>query len=76
MKQIIIVIIQYAVILAIFQRRFSKQILIHDIQFYSVGPEIRTIFTSGSRHREVWEPLSYMKDQLAVTVCFAHLMDL
>jgi len=31
--------------------------LVHDIQFYSVGPEIVTIFTSASRSREVWEPL-------------------
>jgi len=29
-------------------------------EFYSVGPEIPTIFTSGSRPREVWEPLAYM----------------
>jgi len=36
----------------------SKQILVHDIQLlYSVGPDIPTIFTSGSRPREVWEPL-------------------
>jgi len=44
---------------SIFRRRFSKKILVNAIQFYSVGPEIPTIFTSGSRPREVWEPLLY-----------------
>jgi len=30
----------------------------YDIQFYSVGPEIPTLFTNGLRPREVWEPLN------------------
>src|SRR6218665_154829 len=41
-------------------RRFSKQILVHVIKFYSVGPENPWIFTSGSRPREVWEPLAHL----------------
>jgi len=43
---------------SMFRRRFSKKFLVNAIQLYSVGPEIPTIFTSGSRPREGWEPLA------------------
>jgi len=33
-----------------------------DILFYSVVLKTATIFTSGSRPREVWEPLHYITD--------------
>ena len=36
---------------------FIRQSLVLDASFYSVGPEMAKIFPSGSRAKEVWEPL-------------------